>query len=352
MNALIEADALRARAASTRMFREAAEAASVVASQFVANRDVLAGLAADLRLRPPAFVATCARGSSDHAATYAKALFETQLGVVTASVSPSIGSVYRVPQRLGDALFIAISQSGRSPDLLRNAEAARAAGARVVALVNVEDSPLAALADVVVPLHAGPERSVAATKSYLASLSALLQLVALWSDDFALLDALERLPNAMRAAWDCDWSPAGEGLAGAHNLFVLGRGLGLGAAQEAALKFKETCGLHAEAYSSAEVKHGPMALVGPGFPVLILDQPDETGTGTRALAREFRARGAQVWLASCGGEADLPVPPAPHAACAPLLLVQSFYRMVNALSLARGHDPDTPPHLNKVTETV
>jgi len=360
MNALIDLDDVQARASSTWMFREAAEAADVVARQFAANRDVLAALAADLRRRPPPFVATCARGSSDHAATYAKALFETRLGVVAASVSPSVGSVYGVQQQLRGALFIVISQSGKSPDLLRNTEAAREAGARVVALVNVADSPLAALADVVVPLHAGSERSVAATKSYLASLSAILQLAALWSEDAALLDALDRLPDAMRAAWECDWSPAGAGLVAAHNLFVLGRGLGLGAAQEAALKFKETCGLHAEAYSSAEVKHGPMALVGPGFPVLILAQPDETEAGTLALADEFRARGAQVWLASRDAEADpgsgpgqaLPVADVPHPACAPLLLVQSFYRMVNALSLARGHDPDKPPHLNKVTETV
>ncbi|MCA0393650.1 MAG: SIS domain-containing protein [Proteobacteria bacterium] len=348
------------RAASTWMFREAADAADVVARQFAANHDVLSALAADLRRRPPPFVATCARGSSDHAATYAKALFETRLGVVTASVSPSVGSVYGVRQQLRDALFIAVSQSGKSPDLLRNTEAAREAGARVVALVNVADSPLAALADVVVPLHAGPERSVAATKSYLASLSALLQLATLWSGDTVLARALDALPDALRAAWRCDWSSLEEGLVPAHNLFVLGRGLGLGAAQEAALKFKETCGLHAEAYSAAEVKHGPMALVGPGFPVLIFAQPDETEAGTLALADEFRARGARVWLAARHAGADrgpgpgqaLPVAAAPHPACAPLLLVQSFYRAVNALSLARGHDPDAPPHLNKVTETV
>ena len=343
---------------STWMFREAAQAAEVVALQFARNRDVLAALAEDLRRRPPPFVATCARGSSDHAATCAKYLFETQLGVVTASVSPSVESVYGAKQRMRDALFIAISQSGKSPDLVRNVEAARDAGARVVALVNVEESPLARLADVVVPLHAGPERSVAATKSYLASLSAILQLAALWKGDAAMLDALPRLPDAMHAAWRCDWTPLVDGLRGKRNLFVLGRGTGLGAAQEAALKFKETCGLHAEAYSSAEVKHGPMALVGPGFPVLMLAQPDETETGTLALADEFRARGAQVWLASrhvdrnasLGG--SLSIVEAPHPACAPLLLVQSFYRMVNALSLARGHDPDKPPHLNKITETV
>lgn len=334
----------------TLMFREAAETAAVVERQFAANAAVVARLAEGLRRDPPPFIATCARGSSDHAATYAKYLFETQLGFVTASVSPSVGSVYEAPQRMRGALFLAISQSGKSPDLLRNAEAARAAGARVVALVNVEDSPLAALADTVLPLHAGPERSVAATKSYLASLSAVLQLAALWKNEAPLLDALPRLPAALRAAWEADWSALSEGLADARNLFVLGRGLGLAAAQEAALKFKETCGLHAEAYSSAEVKHGPMALVGPGFPVLAFAQPDETGAGTLALAEEFRARGAQVWVASAKG--DMPLAHPPHPACAPLLTIQSFYRAINALALRRGHNPDVPPHLNKVTETV
>jgi glucosamine--fructose-6-phosphate aminotransferase (isomerizing) len=339
---------------STLMHGEAAQAADVVAAQFERNADAVAALAAELRASPPAFIATCARGSSDHAATYAKYLFETQLGVVTASLSPSVHSVYAARPNLRGALFVAISQSGKSPDLLRNAEAARDAGARVVALVNAEDSPLAQLADVTLPLCAGPERSVAATKSYLASLSAVLQLVAHWRGDAALHDALAALPQGLRTAWRADWSSLTEGLVDARNLFVLGRGLGLGAAQEAALKFKETCGLHAEAYSSAEVKHGPMALVGPGFPVLCFAQPDETGAGTLAMAREFRERDARVWVASSQDAApSLRLPLAvSHPACAPLLTVQSFYRAINALALRRGFNPDVPPHLNKVTETV
>lgn len=343
-----------ARVAATWMWREAAEAPDVVEAQLARNAGTIEALVQDLVARPPPFVVTCARGSSDHAATCAKYLFETRLGVVTASASPSVGSVYAVRQRMPGAMFIAISQSGKSPDLLRNAEAARDAGARVVALVNVEDSPLAQLADVVVPLGAGAERSVAATKSYLASLSALLQLTALWRraacDDGALAEALPALPDAMRAAWACDWTPLVDGLTDVRNLFVLGRGIGLGVAQEAALKCKETSGLHAEAYSAAEVKHGPMALVGPGFPVLAFGQPDATDAGTRAVVDEFRARGASVFLAAPGGE--LPVAHAPDPAFAPLLAAQSFYRAVNALSVRRGFDPDRPPHLNKVTETV
>ncbi|MBN8802705.1 MAG: iron dicitrate transport regulator FecR [Lysobacteraceae bacterium SCN 69-123] len=334
----------------TLMFNEAASSASVIAAQFARNQERVRALAADLRGNPPPFVVTCARGSSDHAATYAKYLFETRLGLVTASASPSVGSVYEARQKLQGALYLVISQSGKSPDLLRNAEAAKAAGARVVALVNVEDSPLAQLADTVIPLGAGAERSVAATKSYLASLAAILQLCAYWRDDPTLIAALDALPAALAEAWQCDWTALTEGLVDAHNLFVVGRGPGLAAAQEAALKFKETCGLHAEGYSSAEVKHGPMALVGRDFPVLAFAQPDETGAGTRALADEFAARGARVWLAGEGG--DLPVAVAPHPLCAPLLTVQSFYRAINALALRRGHNPDLPPHLNKVTETV
>ncbi|MBL8300997.1 MAG: SIS domain-containing protein [Rhodanobacteraceae bacterium] len=339
---------------STWMFREAQSSAALISAQLDANGPALEKLAARLRTRAPRFIVTCARGSSDHAATFAKYLFETQLGLSTASASPSVSSVYAAPLQLRDALFVAISQSGKSPDLVRNAEAARAAGAQVLALVNTEDSPLAAVAHDVIALHAGPERSVAATKSYLCTLSALLQLAAVWGSRRELAAALNTLPAVLARSWDCDWSALSTGLAGARNLFVLGRGLGLGAAQEAALKFKETSGLHAEAFSAAEVKHGPMALIGVGFPLLVFAQDDGTQDGTLATAAEFRARGAQVFVAAPGNPAGttLPLPERVHPACAPLLQVQSFYRACNALALHRGYNPDLPPHLNKVTETV
>jgi len=311
-------------------------------------------LAAGLRDHAPPFVATCARGSSDHAATYAKYVIETQTGCVTASASPSIESIYSVPLRLRDALYIVISQSGASPDLLRSAEAARTAGARVVALVNAEDSPLAALADTVIPLQAGPEKSVAATKSFIGSLSAVLHLVAHWRQDEVLIKALQGLPDQLRHAFELDWSPLVDGLRDMHDLFVLGRGYGLGAAQEAALKLKETCALHAEAFSSAEVRHGPMELVGPRLPVLLFAQQDEALAGVMATARDFHQRGAEVWTAAPGasGRDALPIVPTGQPMFAPILAIQSFYRAVNALAIARGRDPDRPPHLAKVTETV
>ena len=341
-------------ARDTLMYNEAQESAAAVERQLVQNASLLKSLGERLRANPPGFIVTCARGSSDHAAVYAKYVFETRLGLVTASASPSISSIYNTNLKVDGALFIAISQSGKSPDLLRSAQAAKAAGAYVVAMVNVEDSPLAALADTVVPLRAGPEQSVAATKSYLATLAAVLQLTAYWTNDDKLHAAVARLPDDLRRGWNSDWSALDRGLVDVQNLYVVGRGYGFGAALEAALKLKETCGLHAEAFSAAEVKHGPMALVGADFPVLFLAQDDGTLENTLSVAAEFRARGVRVWVAAPGAEGPdaLPLPDGIEPIVTPLLAVQSFYRAASAVSLARGYDPDVPPHLRKVTETV
>lgn len=338
---------------ATLMAQETAEAPDVVRRGLVANRKTLTDLGARLRATPPRAVVTCGRGSSDHAATYAKYLIETRTGVLTSSAAPSISSVYDSRPDMGDVLCLAISQSGRSPDLLASVEAAKAGGALVVALVNVEDSPLAALADVVAPLHAGLERSVAATKSFLASLAGIAQLTAAWAEDAELAAGLDAAPEAMARALDMDWSAAVERLTPARNLYVVGRGLGFGAAQEAALKFKETCGLHAEAFSSAEVRHGPMALVGPEFPVMAFTQDDATREGVEALVDDLIADGAPVLLAGRPHATAISLPVVESAAALqPLMSIQSFYRMAERLSRARGLDPDRPPHLNKVTKTV
>ena len=340
------------------MYREAGEAGAAVARFLARNGDSLAALGVRLRAAPPAFVLTCARGSSDHAATYAKYLIETALGVPTVSAAFSTVSLYDAPMRHDGAhppLCIAISQSGRSPDMLATVERYQAAGACVVALVNDEASPLATLADVTLPLCAGPEISVAATKSFIVALAGIAALVAAWRPDAALAEALHALPAALDASFALDWNPAAEGLVGATNLYLISRGYGLAIAQEAALKLKETSGLHCEAFSSAEVRHGPMAIVQAGFPVLGFDIGGEAGADVRQLCRDFAARGARVWLATAEpeeipGVTLLPALPADEV-LAPLLRIASFYRMVNGLALARGHDPDTPPYLAKVTRT-
>ena len=335
------------------MFAEAADAGRVVAAQRSANAGLVADLGQRLRSKPPTAVLTLARGSSDHAATAAKYLIEMRLGLPVSSGAPSVSSVYGVQPQLAGMLCLALSQSGRSPDLLAAVAAAKAGGAATIAVVNDAASPLAELADDVLPLHAGPELSVAATKSYIATLAALLDLTAAWTGDAALAAALDAAPELLERSWALDWSPLVDGLCSARGLYVLGRGPGLGVAQEAALKFKETCGLHAEAFSVAEVRHGPMALVGPDFPLLVFRQSDDSEAGTDALVAEVAARGGTVFVTGIGipGATALPALEA-DAAIEPMLRIQSFYRAAEALARARGFDPDRPPHLAKVTETV
>ena len=342
------------RADATLMHREAAESGAVVRGQIARNQPAMTALGERLRALGPVAVATLGRGSSDNAATFGRYLIETHAGVLTGSTSPSIASVYDAAPDMSGTVMIALSQSGRSPDLVAAAQAARTRGALLVALVNAEESPLASAADVTIPLCAGPERSVAATKSFVASLSALLHLVAEWTQSPALYAALTALPDALDQAWRLDWSPALIPLEHATSLYVVGRGHGYGIAQEAALKIKETCGFHAEAFSAAEVRHGPMALVEDGFPVLLLGQNDESLESVAALATEFSGRGATLLTAGLTAGAPGTALPALEAdpIIQPILLVESFYRFANALAIARGRDPDRPPHLAKVTETL
>jgi glutamine---fructose-6-phosphate transaminase (isomerizing) len=338
---------------TTRMHIEAGQAAQAVRDQLFSNAEDMERLGERLRLLAPRAVVTCARGSSDHAATFAKYLIETRLGVLTSSAAPSVSSVYDTRPDLTNSVCLAISQSGASPDLLAAVGKAREAGALVVALVNAKDSPLAQRADHVVPLCAGPETSVAATKSFIASLAAIIHLVSCWAEDRELSEEIRKAPRHLERAWSLDWSAAVEHLKAATNLYVVGRGMGLGVAQEAALKLKETCALHAEAVSAAELRHGPMALVRPGFPVLVFSQNDEARAGVEVLAGELVTRKADVMIAGsrCQGALHLASEPA-HPVIEPMLIAQTFYRMANALSLARGLDPDRPPNLRKVTETV
>ena len=286
--------------------------------------------------------------------TYGKYLLERTLGLPVASLGPSLASVYREELDLSGAVFIAASQSGRSPDALQLTETAKRGGALTVGLINDMDSPLAALVDVALPLAAGPETSVAATKSFLATGIALLHLTAAWSSERALSDALVRSPELLRQAGLCDWSPFLRRLEQATSLYVIGRGLGLGIAQEMALKFKETCRIHAEAFSAAEVLHGPLALVGPGFPALVLDPADEGSESTLSVARNFAALGAEVAYAGADAAPGiaLPVPAEAPPVLMPLLQARAFYGGIAALAMARGLDPDRPPHLRKVTQTM
>jgi glutamine---fructose-6-phosphate transaminase (isomerizing) len=337
-----------------RMAFEAAEAADTIARLVAQATPALAELGERLRASPPPFVVTCARGSSDHASLYGKYLIETHLDVPVASVGPSIASIYDRQLRVKGALFIVVSQSGRSPDLLSLTRSARAAGAIVLGFVNDMDSPLPGLCDLCVPLSAGPELSVAATKSCLAAMAAFLLLAAQWSRNPALLAEIAALPDTLRQAATLDWHTPLQALTSVNDLYIVGRGAGFGVANEMALKCKETSRLHAEAVSAAEVLHGPLALVGPGFPVLALSQPDASADTTRHIVERIVGLGGPVLttVPNVAGGVTLPTVPGVGPATAPLAALQSFYMAIGRIARERGLDPDAPANLRKVTETI
>jgi glucosamine--fructose-6-phosphate aminotransferase (isomerizing) len=334
------------------MLDEALASADVVAAQLQHTASIEA-LAARLAEEPRHVALTVARGSSDHAASYFAGLTMSRIGVPVASLPMSVATLQQAPLRVKGQLAVAFSQSGKSPDLVGTMQALRQAGAFTVAAVNAPSSPLADACEWHLPLLAGAELSVAATKSYIAMLSLSAIVIAHVQKDTELLNALDTLPDALRAAGKLDWSRAITEFKDIDRMFVIGRGLGLAIAQEAALKFKETSGIQAEAFSSAEVRHGPMEIIDSGYPLLVFALRGPEQEGLLMLARDMRARGARVLLAAPGDipDADLPLPATDHPALDPIAAILTFYVMAAGLAAARGRNPDAPRHLNKVTET-
>ena len=337
----------------TFMQREIGEIPAAVEALLANSEAALADAGERLRERDPALLATIARGSSDHAAAYLKYAVELSAGIPVASLGPSIASIFGAKLKLGRAAAIAISQSGKSPDIVGLAKAAGEGGALTIALTNTAGSPLAEASDIVIDIRAGLERSVAATKTFVTSVVAGLLLLAGWTEDGDLRAALERLPAQLEAARLCDWTSLCEALDGHESLFILGRGPALAIANEAALKFKETCAVHAEAYSSAEVMHGPVSIVGKGFPILALIGRDAAEASVAATADDLVGKGARVFATSAAVRKarQLPFVATGHSLTDPLALIVSFYSFIEAFARRRGLDPDRPTNLKKVTET-
>ncbi|MGB7099566.1 MAG: SIS domain-containing protein [Xanthobacteraceae bacterium] len=335
------------------MAAELREAPAAVRRQADSLAAPLTELAARLAARPPDVVVTCARGSSAHAAAFAKHLIERHLGIPVAAAAPNIATIYRRPLRLRGQLFLTISQSGSSDDLIEMTGAARAAGALTVAIVNEPESVLASASEVVLPMAAGPEFSVAATKTFIASLAAVLRLAAQWSGGIKILQACEQLPDRLDEAARLDWSDALKPLAKANSLVAIGRGPTLAVAREAALKLKETCALHAEAFSSAEFQHGPIALISSTYPMLVFTPADESGSGFGDFVTDLRRKGAYVLVAEPGEKIPgrLPALAADQADADAICLIQSFYAFLVHLAAQRGADIERPRHLQKVTRT-
>jgi len=337
---------------ASHMAAEIQQAPAAVARQELRLAGPMRELVRRLKAKPPQVVVTVARGSSAHAAAFAKHAIERHIGIPVAAAAPSIVTVYHRDLTLKDQLLLAISQSGRSDDLIEQTKSAKRAGALTVALVNAADSPLAAESDIVLPIGAGLEQSVAATKSVIATLAALLRLTAEWAANDELAAAIARLPERLKAAADLDWSACFGAFSQASSLMTIGRGSTLAIAREAALKLKETANLHAEGYSGAEFQHGPMALVATNYPILMFMPTDAAADALVALAADLRRKHAALFSVEPGaGEGRLPALPPDQPETDAVCQIQSFYAAAVRLAKLRGVDADKPRHLQKVTRT-
>jgi glutamine---fructose-6-phosphate transaminase (isomerizing) len=335
--------------ASSAMARETCESGDV-AARILRSRQAISGIARHLDIGAMPLAVLCGRGSSGHAGVFLRYLIETRLHLPVSASAPSVITAFRKPLSLDHALFIVISQSGRSPDLVAATQSARASGARTVAIVNVVPSPVAEAAEFVIPIEAGIEHSVAATKTVVGSMAAGAELIAALAADEALRSALDRLPERLARAAALDWSAVSGDLSTASAVFVASRGLGLGPAREIALKLAEILRLPALGFSAAELQHGPRAALSAKTPVLLMRLNDETAATMDQLADDLRASGIALHLAG-GPRASLPWMGDDEAATDAITMLVPAYRMIERTAQRWGFDPDRPPQLSKVTET-
>ena len=334
---------------SSAMAREIGESPDVV-SRILRNRRAVADVAKRLDVGSVPIAVLCGRGSSGHAGVFLRYLIETRLHVPVSASAPSVITAFRKPLTLRNALFIVISQSGRSPDLVAATQSARESGARTVAIVNAVPSPVADAAEFLIPIEAGPEHSVAATKTVIGSMAAGTALIAELTGDAALGAALDRLPERLARALTLDWSAAAADLAKATAVFAASRGLGLGSAREIALKLAEILRLPALGFSAAELQHGPRAALSATTPVIMMRLMDETAITIDQLTSELRKSRIAVHL--CGGpRGTLPWLADDDPAVDAITMLIPAYRMIEQTARAWGFDPDRPPQLSKITET-
>jgi glucosamine--fructose-6-phosphate aminotransferase (isomerizing) len=369
---------------TTLMRREIEEIPAVVARLLAEGDGEIGAAASAIRTFDPGWVSLVARGTSDHAAIHLRYLIETELGIPAGMAAPSTVTIYGADLRWRGGLLIAVSQSGRSPDLIAVLEAARAGGALTVAIANDARSPLAAVADHVIDVRAGEERSVAATKSYVAQLAAGVALVAALSPRSDLRSALPALPAVLEASLGAatrsihDRSEIVAEFAASERSIVIGRGFEYPTALEIALKLKETGRLFAEGYSSADFSHGPVVLTGPEVPILAIRPDGRMGPLVDEGIDAARATGSRPWIVGGADLADagagsgraagdaqgvdgghgraertivLPIPADVPDALASLATILPGQLLAEAVSRRRGYDPDAPPGLHKVTLT-
>lgn len=317
----------------------------------LADHDLVAAVASRVRHANPRVVVISGRGSSGNAGTLLRYLFEARAGLLVSTSAPSVLTTYGQSIDMRHALFIVISQSGRSPDLVAGVRSARKNGALTIAIVNDVTSPAALACELTLPIGVGLERSVAATKSVVLSMVIGAQLVASLTSDHVLSEKINQLPQRFADALTCDWSVWSGSLAAAPAAFVIGRGFGLGPAREIALKVVETMRLPTLSYSAAEVRHGPLACAGAETPLLVLRQNDGSSAMIDALIADLRSRKLNVFTVG-GPGGTLPWIGNHDPICDAITMLLPAYAVIEQAARDRGFDPDNPPNLTKITETL
>ena len=334
----------------TAMAREIREIPTT-AERLLAKRDSIITVAHRIRQADPRVGVISGRGSSGNAGTLLSYLFEARAGLLVSTSAPSVMTTYGQSIDMRNAVFIVISQSGRSPDLVMGAQSARKNGALTIAIVNDLTSPLALACELPLPMGAGLERSVAATKSVVLSMVTSVQLVASLTSDDELNEKIKRLPQRFSDALACDWSLWSRSLAAARAAFVVGRGFGLGPAREIGLKVTEAMRIPTLSYSAAEVMHGPLACASAEIPFLVLRQNDGSSAMVDALIAELRVRKLNVFSAG-DPTGVLPWIGNDDPICDAITMLLPAYATIEQAARARGFDPDNPPNLSKITETM
>jgi glucosamine--fructose-6-phosphate aminotransferase (isomerizing) len=294
-----------------------------------------------------------ARGSSDHAAVYGRYLLEAATGKPVSLAAPSLHTLYGVEVDYRGQLVIAVSQSGATPEIVRTLHALQDGGGRGLAITNEPDSPLARAAEETIELDMGEERAVPATKTVTGQLTAVAIVASALGRVPFTRGELDAVPGWVQAVLD-DQGPAAAAagaLVGASQLIVVARGYLYAAALETALKIKETCSLLADGYSAADLRHGPIAAVTSGLPVVALCTAGPAASDVASLVEELRARHARVLVVGSGEAADVSLPADAPESLAPIVAVVRGQQLAHELALQLGRDPDSPAGLTKVTPT-
>jgi glutamine---fructose-6-phosphate transaminase (isomerizing) len=298
-------------------------------------------------------ITIAARGSSDHAAIYGRYLLEAATGKPVSLAAPSLHTLYGVDVDYSGQLVIAVSQSGATPEIVRTLEAMQDGGGRGLAITNEPGSALAMTAAEAIELELGEERAVPATKTVTGELTAFAMIASALGRVPFTRDELDAVPDSAQAVLE-DPAPvtaAAEALVGALRLIIVARGYLFAAALETALKLKETCSLFAEGYSAADLRHGPIAAVTRGLPVVALSVPGPAHSDVMSLVEELRTRHASVLVVGSGEGADVPLPGNPPESLTPIVAVVRGQQLAHELALLLGYDPDSPEGLTKVTPT-